>query len=253
MNSSCSERPRRAAGRSAPTAPGCRRRRTSARTWPVARRLDLLGERRGGQVAERLGQPAHAAAPAAVAVAEASGGLPPRSSIGGVGNIAPPTAPSRPAARLSTSVAQVASVPKRLLQTPTPRVGDADGASANSCASRRIVSGATPVCAATRSGVKAASRSRTSGQPVARPRRCASSSTRPSATSACTIASRSAASPPGRIGTHSSASRAVSVRRGSTTTIRPPRARMARSRRRTSGAVMKLPFDTTGLAPMQRK
>jgi hypothetical protein len=79
------------------------------------------------------------------------------------------------------------------------------------------------------------------------------SSTRPSATSVFVIASNRAASPPGRIGTHCSASRAVSVRRGSTTTMRPPRSRMARSRRRTSGAVMKLPFDTAGLAPTQRK
>jgi hypothetical protein len=109
-----------------------------------------------------------------------------------------------------------------------------------------------PVYAATRSGAKAASQSRTCGQPSANFAMRASS-TRPSAASVCTMARRSAASLPGRIGIHSSASLAVSVRRGSTTTMRPARSRMARSRPRTSGAVMKLPFDTHGFAPMQRK
>ena len=116
-----------------------------------------------------------------------------------------------------------------------------------------MVPGGTPVYAATRSGVKPASRSRTSRPALRHAGRSRASSTRPSATSVCIMASSSAASLPGRIGTHSSASRAVSVRRGSTTTMRPPRSRMARSRRRTSGAVMKLPFDTHGFAPMQRK
>ena len=47
----------------------------------------------------------------------------------------------------------------------------------------------------------------------------------------------------------SSASLAVRVRRGSTTTIFPPRARIARSRPRTSGAVMSDPLEAIGLAP----
>ena len=51
------------------------------------------------------------------------------------------------------------------------------------------------------------------------------------------------ASVPGRIGTHSSAWSAVSVRRGSTTTTFPPRAWMASSRPGKSGAVQRLPFD----------
>ena len=47
----------------------------------------------------------------------------------------------------------------------------------------------------------------------------------------------------------SSASSAVRVRRGSTTTTLPPRSRMPRSRPRMSGAVSRLPFETSGLAP----
>ena len=50
-------------------------------------------------------------------------------------------------------------------------------------------------------------------------------STRPRSTRTWTIASRKAASPPGRMATCSSASFAVSVRRGSTTTTLPPRSR----------------------------
>ena len=47
----------------------------------------------------------------------------------------------------------------------------------------------------------------------------------------------------------SSASRAVRVRRGSMTTTFPPRARIARSRPRMSGAVSRLPLEASGLAP----
>ena len=57
---------------------------------------------------------------------------------------------------------------------------------------------------------------------------------------------------PGRIGTHSSAACAVRLRRGSTTTRRPPRARIASSRPGKSGAVHRLPFDAYGLAPSIR-
>ncbi len=57
------------------------------------------------------------------------------------------------------------------------------------------------------------------------------------------------ASVPGRMGTHSSACSAVLVRRGSTTTMRPPRSRMASRRPGQSGAVARLPLDSTGLAP----
>ena len=58
---------------------------------------------------------------------------------------------------------------------------------------------------------------------------------------------------PGRMATHSSARSAVRVRRGSTTTTRPPRSRMAASRPGQSGAVARLPLDSRGLAPSRRR
>jgi hypothetical protein len=51
----------------------------------------------------------------------------------------------------------------------------------------------------------------------------------------------------------SSATSAVSVRRGSSTTSLPPRARSRRRRPPMSGAVIALPFETSGLAPSIRK
>ncbi len=64
---------------------------------------------------------------------------------------------------------------------------------------------------------------------------------------------RKCASVPGRMKRCSSASSAVLDRRGSTTTMRPPRARIARSRPGTSGTVMRLPFDANGFAPRMRR
>ena len=86
-----------------------------------------------------------------------------------------------------------------------------------------------PVAPATASGVKSfasvrsASVPRTSGS--SRPR-----ATSPSSNSTCTSANRKKASPPGLMKTCSSAISAVSLRRGSTTTIRPPRSRIRRRR-----------------------
>ena len=65
-----------------------------------------------------------------------------------------------------------------------------------------------------------------------------------------TTAARNSASVPGRIGNHRSASSAVRLRRGSTTTRVPPRARIASIRPGKSGAVHRLPFDAYGLAPI---
>ena len=70
-----------------------------------------------------------------------------------------------------------------------------------------------------------------------------SSASRPGApapprTARATSANSSSASVPGRIGWCSSATSAVRLRRGSTTTSLPPRARSARSRPRMSGAVI---------------
>ena len=62
------------------------------------------------------------------------------------------------------------------------------------------------------------------------------------------------ASVPGRMNTWRSAIAAVSARRGSTmTTRRPPRRRIASSRFFTPGAVITLPLETTGLAPMMTR
>ena len=71
----------------------------------------------------------------------------------------------------------------------------------------------------------------------------------PSANRTWTSANSSWASVPGRIARCSSAACAVRLRRGSTTTSRPPRARSARSRPRTSGAVINEPLDASGFAP----
>ena len=60
---------------------------------------------------------------------------------------------------------------------------------------------------------------------------------------------RNSASVPGRMNRCWLASAAVSVARGSTTMSRPPRARSAFKRPFTSGAVMMLPLDASGLAP----
>ena len=116
-----------------------------------------------------------------------------------------------------------------------------------------MVSAGTPAKAATRAGVKAARRRSISGHPVVvlvekRPVDAAAldQDLRPSP------AGRRRRRP-GRIATCSSASFAVSVRRGSTTTTLPPRSRTARRRRRMSGAVMTLPFEIIGLPPRQRK
>ena len=64
----------------------------------------------------------------------------------------------------------------------------------------------------------------------------------------CSSDSSSHASPSGRIGTCSKC-RAVSVRRGSTTTTRPPRFTTSCIRSRTRGTLNTDPFDTNGLAP----
>ena len=84
--------------------------------------------------------------------------------------------------------------------------------------------------------------------PVAR-MRSAAMSTRRSAKSVWRIASSSAASDPGRRKWCSSQSAAVSVRRGSRSTMRPPRSRTPRSLARTSPRLMTLPMEAAGFAP----
>ena len=58
---------------------------------------------------------------------------------------------------------------------------------------------------------------------------------------------------PGRTKWCSVATFAVSVRRGSRTTIRPPRALRSRSRCGKSGTVISEPLEAIGLAPKTRK
>ena len=75
-------------------------------------------------------------------------------------------------------------------------------------------------------------------------------STRSSSTTTCTMAMSSAASVPGRMGTHSSAWSAVPVRRGSITITVPPRSRMASISPSTSGQAKSEPPDAWGFPPM---
>ena len=74
-------------------------------------------------------------------------------------------------------------------------------------------------------------------------------STRSSSKSTWAMATSRWASWPGRTATCSSASSAVRLRRGSTTTTLPPRAWMALMRPGKSGAVHSEPLDSQGLAP----
>ena len=115
--------------------------------------------------------------------------------------------------------------------------------------SRRIVSAGTPLCASARSGEYAATAARTASTPSA----YAGTVPRPSASSTCSIASSTWASVPGRTNTCSLATLAVSVSRGSNTTIRPPRALSARTRFGKSGTVISEPLEAIGLAPKTRK
>ena len=75
----------------------------------------------------------------------------------------------------------------------------------------------------------------------------------PSASTTLTIASSTSASLPGRMKWCSVATLAVSVRRGSKTTICPPRALSSRSRLGKSGTVISEPLEAIGLAPKTRK
>ena len=79
-------------------------------------------------------------------------------------------------------------------------------------------------------------------------RSIASRSSSPSAKITSSIESSIQASPSGSIATCSKA-RAVSERRGSTTTTRPPRSVIACSWSLTRGALSTLPCETSGLAP----
>ena len=91
----------RGGGRSGSTAPGCRRT-SAARASPG--RLDLVGEPRRRDLADGLGQPAHARAEAPVTVAARQTQHAHRVQRGRR-NMMPPTSPRRPATTFRRSVA----------------------------------------------------------------------------------------------------------------------------------------------------
>ena len=163
--------------------------------------------------------------------------------------MAPPSRSRLPVSTFSTSTSQLVSVPNDCVVVPIRPYTAARSAPASSRASRRICSAPMPHAGATASGVKSATQlpHLAPGPRGGRPR--APVSTRPSSNSVQAMAASRWASWPGRMKWCSSATSAVRVRRGSTTTTRPPRSRMRRSRPRMSGAVSRLPLDTSGLAP----
>ena len=140
-----------------------------------------------------------------------------------LGNIAPPGTSRWPVSTLSTSTSQLLSEPKRLRAGPQPPVHGGPSVAARVRASSRIV---LPRC---RSGPRRA-RARTARRPRAplRRRSRASEESRdapaPRRTDVCARPRRKKTSLPGRMNRCRSARRAVSVRRGSTTTSLPPRA-----------------------------
>ena len=164
------------------------------------------------------------------------------------GNMAPPGRSRLPVRTLSTSTSHDASVPNSCVVVPIRPYTAAASAAASSRAIRRIVAASIPQTGAAASGVNGRARSRTASIPAvcsaSRPGAARSSSNR-----TCTSANSRCASVPGRIGWCSSAASAVRLRRGSTTTSLPPRARSAFNRPRMSGAVISEPLDASGLAP----
>lgn len=143
----------------------------------------------------------------------------------------------------TTSTSHEAVVPNSVVVVPIRPYTTAVGAAARSRATPRVVAAEIPVARSTTSGENSEATRRTSSRPETSGCRRSSIDTSPSANNVCTIAMRKSASLPGRIGNHESASSAVRLRRGSTTTNLPPRARMASSRPGKSGAVHRLPFE----------
>ena len=110
-------------------------------------------------------------------------------------------------------------------------------------------SAGTPLTSSARSGVNSATAVATASALST----YAGGRVRPSSNSTFSIASSTTASVPGRTKWCSEATLAVSVRRGSNTTIRPPRFFRSRSRLGKSGTVISEPLDAIGLAPKTRK
>ena len=139
--------------------------------------------------------------------------------------------------------------PNPCVDTPIRPYAAADSAAARSRTSVRMVSAGTPLAPAASSGVNPA----TSSATRSRLSTYAGGVASPSSSSTCSIASSTTASEPGRTKWWSVATLAVSVRRGSSTTIRPPLALRSRTRCGKSGTVISDPLDAIGLAPSTRK
>ena len=164
------------------------------------------------------------------------------------GNIDPPGESRLPVRAQITSVAHDASVPNATVLVPMRPYTAAVGAAASSAARRTTVSASMPVTEATHSAVNGATWAASSSRPLRWLARVPGSTALATNSWWMMPASR-AASVPGRMGRCSSAMSAVRVRLGSTTTTLPPRSLMALSRPAKSGAVHRLPLDSSGLAP----
>ena len=161
--------------------------------------------------------------------------------------MAPPGRSRLPVSTLRTSTAQAAMVPNATVWVPIRPYTAADSA----C-------GQLPGQGADALGIDAGDGTHDLGgerrrrpRPARRGRSRASASaprsTSDSVTSTWIIAIRRWASVPGTMASQSSACSAVFVRRGSTTTTFPPRARMASMRPGKSGAVHRLPLRLVGV------
>ncbi len=173
----------------------------------------------------------------------------PTRSTAGVVNIVPPGRSRLPVRRLRAWTAHWQSTPNDWVDTPIRPWTAAEGAAARSRARRRTSSALTPLTRSASSGVNGSTAARTASRPSTQAGGVARSATR----SSRTIARRTAASEPGRTKRCSSAIFAVSVRRGSRTTSRPPREASSRRRCGKSGTVHSEPFDAIGLWPTRTR
>jgi hypothetical protein len=173
----------------------------------------------------------------------------PTMSTAGSGNSIPPSRSKLPERMFSRFSAHWHSDPKPCVDSPMRPYAAAPSAAANSRVILRISSAGTPDASAAYSGVMSATASRTDSMP----RTYAGGSAKPSSSRTCTIARSTTASVAGRTKWCSSATFAVSVRRGSKTTIFPPRFFSSRRRLGKSGTVISDPLEAIGLAPKTRK
>jgi len=139
--------------------------------------------------------------------------------------------------------------PKPVVETPRRPYAAAPSASTNSWTIRMMSAAGTPLTCSASSGVK----SSTSSRMRSRWSTYDGGSAKSSANMVCTIDSSTTTSEPGRTKWCSVAIFAVSVCRGSKTTICPPRSLMPWARWGKSGVVISEPFEAIGFAPNTRK